>query len=499
MFAQALREHAESHPHRVAIEWKNEKLTWLELSDRVGKVARHFKKLGVENGSTVALVLPNTPDFITTFLAGAVSGATILPVNPQFKVGELSFLFEQCRVSVVVVPEQRLADYQETIDALDWPVEVVVSADYAVEGVTSFSTLFAADEARCPIAADGETTFVYQYSSGSTGLPKRVSRTHDMCWAEAENISSSLNLTTDDTILCAVPLFHTYGMGNCFFAFLKSGARLILLNQPGPFVLHCSECLRLLEQSKATFFPAVPYMYQIMADSGKEADLSSLRYAISSGTPLQRSTYEQFCNKFGVRLRQLYGCTEAGCVAINIHLDPDENCDSVGSAINGVNVKLVDANREEVAPGEKGEVVIQTSALTKEYYQQDDLNARVFDGGCFYTGDIGYNNSAGGLVLVGRKTAYIEVAGNKVNPEEIEEVIIQHALVEEVVVVGLQPTDSYNCTVKAVVVVSKDCSESEIISFCRSRLAPFKVPSEVEFREELPRSPLGKILKKYLV
>lgn len=499
MFAQMLKDNAELFPQQVAIEWKNEGITWGELFQRTESVANGLRTIGISQGSTIALLLPNTPDFIITFLAGAVLGAVVVPVNPQFKGGELKFIFNQCRVSAVVVTSQRVGEYRGLIDCLDWPVELVVSGDRPTEEAMTISTLLLAGRGQTQGKLNSQDPFVYQYSSGSTGLPKRVSRTHGMCLIEAENIATTLKLTPEDSIFCAVPLFHTYGMGNCFFASLKSGARLILMGTASPFKLYRDECLRLMEQTKPTIFFGVPYMYELMAESARQTDLSSLRLAICSGTPLLMSTYNQVYDRFGLSLRQLYGCTEAGCIAVNVNLIPEDNFNSVGLPINGVDLKLVDEDRKEIATGKEGEVAVSTMALTNGYFQQEQLNDRVFVGGYFYTGDLGHINADGGLVLTGRKKAYIEVAGNKVDPEEIEAVLVTHELVQEAVVVAIQSSDSYNDAIKAVLVTSSECTAAEVISFCRDKLAPFKVPSTVEFIAEIPKSPLGKVLRKYLL
>jgi long-chain acyl-CoA synthetase len=324
-----------------------------------------------------------------------------------------------------------------------------------------------------------------QFSSGSTGRPKRLARTHGQCWAEAQSYTW---IRPDDRIFCAVPLFHTYGLGCCLLAAMRNGATLVLMDDPNPFVLMRGRALALMAREHVTVFPGVPFNFRLLAEAGERADLSSIRLCFSAGTALAKPAFDAFRQAFGVSVRQLYGCTEAGTLTANLDPDPVATRESVGTAVGRVKIRTID-----------GEVAVSSPALTRGYAAMDALNREVFRGEWFLTGDLGRLDDAGRLSITGRKKLLIEVAGHKVDPVEVEDVVVSHPQVRDAVVVGVKSAYVGDEAVKAVVVPDDGLQERELIRFCQERLAPFKVPQIVECREEIPRSPLGKILRKYLV
>jgi long-chain acyl-CoA synthetase len=247
-----------------------------------------------------------------------------------------------------------------------------------------------------------------------------------------------------------------------------------------------------------TVFPAVPFHLRVLADAPGGADLSGLRLCLSAGNALPRATFEAFTAAFGVTPRQVYGCTEAGAVTANLDGDARATCGSVGRALDGVTVAVVDPGGNPVEAGHHGEVTIRSAAMTRGYAGAEG-DAAAFPGGAFLTGDRGRLDADGRLWLTGRRKRLIDVRGDKVDPVEVEDVLAVHPRVRDVVVVGAQSTVEGEELVKAVVVADGPCAARELVRFCRERLADHKAPRIVEFREEIPRSPLGEVLRKYLV
>jgi long-chain acyl-CoA synthetase len=340
---------------------------------------------------------------------------------------------------------------------------------------------------------------VYQYSSGSTGRPKRVPRTHSALVAEATNVVATTALGPRDRIFCAIPLFHTHGQGNCMLAAIRSGATLVILENPNPFVIQRLRALEVLARERITVFPGVPFVFRLLSEVSDHTDLSTLRLCYSAGTALPAEVHAAFQARFGVAVRQLYGCTEAGAIAINLDPDPSTTLASVGLPIQGVQVMIVDEERHPVSADAVGEIAISTSAMTHGYHGMDDQNREVFQDGFFYTGDLGRLDIDGRLWITGRKRLFIEVAGNKVDPVEVEDVLAAHPMVREAVVVGVPSGVSGEETIKAVVVSEGPVDAKDLIRFCQGRLARYKVPLLVELRDEIPTSPLGKVLRKYLI
>jgi long-chain acyl-CoA synthetase len=497
LLTQMLEETAEGLPEQVALVYGDERIRYGELALQVRRLAGGLQALGVGPADAVAIVLPNVPELVTSFFAVAGLGAVVVPLNPQFKEAELDYTFRDCRVRAVITNEQHAPTCREILSRGDASVPLITPGGSAPHG-TAFGDLLASPPVALPARAPDQDG-VYQYSSGSTGRPKRVPRTHGQCCAEADQLTATTELSPLDTIFCAVPLFHTYGLANCMLAAARRGASLVLFEPGGPFMLFRDSALQTLERERVSVFPGVPFVFRHLVDSPKNASLSALRLCYSAGTALPRATFDAFLEKFGVPIRQLYGCTEAGSVALNLDPDPASTAASVGRPIGAVAVEIVDEGGRPLPAGQIGEVTIRSPSLTRGYAEMDELNRQAFRNGSFFTGDLGRLDAEGRLTLTGRKKLFIEVVGNKVDPFEVEDVLHEHPKIREAVVVGVEGAVEGEERVKAVVVRQAPCEAEEVIRFCKRRLAAYKVPATVEFRDEIPKSPLGKVLRKYLV
>ena len=476
---------ASSSPDGVALVYGDERLTYRELHDRVERLAGALAARGIEQGDPVALVLPNVPAFVISFLAVLRAGAVAVPLNPAFKEAELDFHFRECDVRAIVTDTRSAELCTAIASRMPGTVEVLVD----LEG-----------EGRSPAGAGSpDDEAVFQYSSGSTGRPKRVPRTHRHLRAEADAYVAATGMTAGDAVFCVIPLHHTYGMGCCMLAAVRSGATLVLFDDPNPFLLQRGRALELMERERATIFPAVPFTFRLLAEASEEADLSSLRLCFSAAAALPRSTFDAFHSRFGVPIRQLYGTTEAGCVTVNLDDDPFATAGSVGRPLEGVELHIVDDAGETLEPGRVGEILFSGSAMTSGYYGLEQLNREAFRDGSFVSGDRGRLDEEGRLFITGRRKLLIDVRGDKVDPIEVEDVLAVHPKVDEVVVVGVAGDVEGEELVKAVVVPAGECGERELIRYCRERLADYKVPQRVEFRDEIPLGAAGKVLRKYLL
>jgi long-chain acyl-CoA synthetase len=477
MLTDDLYSHAGVRGSQSAVIYGDQQLTYSQLLGRVEGLAHGLAASGVEAGHPVALVLENSPAFVVGFLAVTGLGAIAVPLNPQFKQDELEFYFRDSGVRVVIADELGTAVDAERLGAgvrlipagaLDQP-----SADNPGRRLTA--------------RAAGED-FVFMYSSGSTGRPKRVPRTHAQCWAEADSYRASVGIGPGDTLFCAVPLFHTYGMGACLTASVRAGATLVIMEEPNPFILNRGRALDLLERHRVTLFPGVPFNFRLLAEASEHADLSSIRACFSAGTALPHDAFLGFHERYGIAVRQLYGSTETGLMTINMDPDPVATAASVGTPVPGVEIVA-----------DSGELAVRGPAVARGYADADESSRENFRDGWYFTGDLGRVDAEGRVFITGRKKLFIEVRGHKVDPLEVEDVLTAHPNVREAVVVGVKGAFEGEEIVKAAVVAANGCDQRELIAFCRQRLANFKVPQIVEFRDEIPKSPLGKILRKYLV
>jgi len=289
-------------------------------------------------------------------------------------------------------------------------------------------------------------------------------------------------------------LHQAHEMLNIVEAFIAQG---VTAAQVWPLIQNTPNALSSGFEFTALNAPGV--FFRMMADASYSPRLTALRLCFSAGTALPRETFDTFHERFGVPVRQLYGCTEAGALTINLDEDPTPTAESVGRPLNGVSVEVKDETDAVVPPGVTGEVVVRTAAMTRGYHGMDDHNSEVFRNGAYRTGDVGHLDADGRLWLTGRKKLFIEVVGNKVDPAEVEDALSTHPAVQESVVVGIPSAIAGEELIKAVVVAASPIEEEALIEHCADRLASFKVPALVEFRDEIPRSPLGKVLRKYLV
>ena len=493
-----LYEHAEVRPDHVAVVYEDQRIGFAELVERIERLAAGLADLGIGPGDAVALLLPNDPTFIVSWHAVTGLGAIVAPVNPAFKQDELEFTFRECDVKAVISDERAAGVCERIVAGFDRPVEVIPTTAAHGQSLTLDMLAERSSPARLEERSPDEV-YLYQFSSGSTGRPKRVPRTHAQCVAEGELYNATFGRDSEDRVFCSIPMFHTYGMGACLFWSATSGATMVILEDPNPFLLRRHRALELIEQERATVYPGVPFNFRLLAEAPAGADLSSLRLLFSAGTALPRPTFEAFGERFGLLVRQLYGSTEAGFMTANFDPDPVATFESVGTPAGDVEIRILDEDGDALPTGEEGEVAVSSPAMTDGYSGMEELNREAFRDGYFHTGDLGRLDDEGRLYLTGRKKLLIEVGGYKVDPIEVQDVVVAHPKVREAVVVGAEGSVEGEELVKAVVVPDEDVDDRELLEFCRERLANFKVPQIVEFREEIPKSPLGKVLRKYLV
>jgi long-chain acyl-CoA synthetase len=496
--AEILTTVADDYGGHAALAYGSERISHAELAERVARLAAGLSARGIGPGDPVALVMRDSPAFVLGFFAVTGLRAIAVPLNPHYKAAELGFCLRDCGVRAVLADADKVALCRDLVGGQDEAVEVIATGDAGPGALTLESLIAEHAPAALPGAGPDEDA-VFQYSAGCTGGPKRVPRTQGQLRFEADSLVATLGLVPADVVLSALPLFHSYGMGTCMLAALRGGATLRILEDAHPFVLQRDHALDVLERERVTVFPAVPFVLRLLAEAPGSGDLSALRLCLSAAAALPRPTFDAFDQRFGVAIRQLYGFTEGGAVSANVDDDPRATWRSVGRPLEGVEIEVLDAAGEPVGPGHIGEIAVRSPALTRGYAGLEQLNRTVFRGESFLTNDRGRLDEDGRLSLTGRRQLLIDVKGDKVDPLEVEDVLAVHPRVREVVVVGVESGDEGEDIIKAVVVPDGACQERELIRFARERLSNYKTPQMVEFREEIPKSPSGEVLRKYLV
>jgi long-chain acyl-CoA synthetase len=338
------------------------------------------------------------------------------------------------------------------------------------------------------------------YTSGSTEERKRLCCTQSNLYFEASNFVETVGLNAADNILCTIPLHHSYGLGNCLLDAFYAGSTLVLLEpDEAPFAARCGRVMELIRDEAIHFYPGVPYQFQTLAALPEDPrpDLSALKLCVSSGDLLPRRTYERFRERFGLPIRSLYGSTEAGSIALDMDVSAarEPGC---FAPLRNVEFQIRDGAGRNLPPNECGRIWVKSPVIPPSGYEnRPELTAQVFRDGFYDTGDLGLKDGRGNLVLFGRKKSFVDVGGHKVAISEVEEVLEGQPDLREAAVLPVQ-APHLGTLLKAVVVPRGPCTESDILAFCRARLPAFKVPRLIEFRESLPRSPIGKVLKSEL-
>src|SRR3990172_3299091 len=473
---------------KTAVVDGERRVTYGTLDLMVRSLPSFLISRGIGHGDKLAILLPISLEFITSFFSVASLGAVALPLNVAYKAEEIRFYVSDSQIKLLIT-EERLKPIAEKVTA-GLGVSVVV-----VRGVKrDWSFLENDTPAYITTLIKPDEDALYLYSTGSTGRPKRVARSHFNLTALADNHTQTVGLTDNDRILFTVPLAHTYGFGN-FISAVKVGASIYVLQE-----FNRNKVADLIERESITLFPAVPFMLNVLAETftHKPRDFSSLKLVISAGAPLSRQTFFKFYERFGVYPRQLYGSTETGVISINLSEDIENTFDSVGLPVKNVEVKIFREDGNEANINEVGEIAVKSPSMTKGYYGLEEQTKRVFKNGFYFTEDLGKMDEKGYIYILGRKKLFINVAGNKVDPTEVENYLLTHPKIKEVVVMGAK--DKYgNELVKAVIVPKEEMDSKEIYAYCKDHVADFKLPRMVEFREEIPKSPTGKVLREYLI
>jgi long-chain acyl-CoA synthetase len=488
------------YPDRVAVIYRDQPITYGELAIKVNRLASALRTRGIAKGDSVAVLLPNCPEFTITYFAVSALGAICVPANPQFKPAELAHIWCDSAVKMVFtipplipVAQAALAEIGSTAGII-----TVRERDETPSGFTTIDELIAAgDNAPPDTSAVVDTDpAVCIYTSGTTGRPKGALLSHRNLIANCEQISRALDFHDTDNFLCVLPLFHSFAATVCQNTALYCGAKSTILEQ-----FHPARVLESVALHRVTIFAAVPAMFGALLQlpSDTPFDFSSIRFAVSGGAPMPVAIMEAFEKRFGVAILEGDGPTECSPVTcVNPPAGPHKPA-SVGLPIPGVEMKIFDENDRELPDGEVGEIVVRGENVMLGYRNQPEETAAAMRSGWYHTGDLGRRDSDGYFFIVDRKKDMIIVGGLNVYPREIEEVLYSHPAVLDAAVLGV-PDRKRGEEPVAIVALKPghDVSALDLLRYCRERLANYKVPRRVVFRESLPRGGTGKVVKRLL-
>jgi long-chain acyl-CoA synthetase len=503
--ADTLRSSAARLPDKPALVFHERVVSYGDLDASADAAASGLRGLGLRGttadgpGDRVALLLGNVPAFCQALYGVWRAGLVAVPLNATFTADEVAHILGDSGAKVVVVAEGLLGVLDGIRGALPSLEHVVVAgATEPVGGALPWRDLLERGDREPispePVAADAVALF--QYTSGTTGRSKGALLTHANLLANHDQMTGTrLRVEERDVVLCVLPLFHIYALNVAMAYALARGATLLLVER-----FDAVATLEAIGANRVSVIIGAPPMYVAWVNTPglADADLASVRFAVSGAAPLPAAVLERFSSEFGIPVWEGYGLTETSPVLTTAAMDGAPRPGSVGKPVPGVQLRLVDEAGRPVQRGDPGEVVARGPNVFSGYWRQPEATAEALVDGWFHTGDIGYA-SDGDLYLVDRKSDLVIVSGFNVYPREVEEVLYRHPKVAAAAVVGRPHPYTGEC-VKAVVVLrdGQEATADEVIDHCRRSLARFKCPEVVDFVATLPQLPSGKVLRREL-
>ena len=513
-------------PDAPAIDFMGRRWTYAQLSQLVSRAAKGLQDIGVQPGDRVGLCLPNTPYFLIFYFAILKLGAVVVNFNPLYVERELDFQIRDSGATVMVTVDLAQIHAKVAKVAGDAGLRKIVVCPFASALPVVKSVLFflakAGDMARWPRndglhigydklmadrtaphlpAVDAEQVAVLQYTGGTTGQPKGATLTHANLTANCAQVIHHVGdqAKGEQRIMGVLPLFHVFALTSVLNYGVATGAELILLPR-----FELAGTLKTIHARHPTTFPAVPTIYTVInaAPAKVRGDLSSLQFCISGGAPLPLEVKTRFEQLTGCTLVEGYGLSESSPVISTNPLDLPGKPGSVGILMLGTSVEIRDPEEPQrlLEPGEKGEICVRGPQVMEKYWNKPQDTKDVFVDGALRTGDVGYIDEDGFLFLVDRKKDLILAGGYNIYPRVIEEALYAHPAVKEATVIGV-PDDYRGEAPKAFVVLKEgeSATPEALKAFLADHLNKIEMPREIEIRDDLPRTMIGKLSKKELV
>jgi len=443
-----------------------------------------------KKGEKVAAFLPNRIGFIAGFFASAEIGAVYVPINPHWRERELLHYVDHCQITAVITESSLLSQWDSLVRRIGESRFVLVDR-FTPSKVSEEETSIEPDSADVYNEVCSDDDVLYLTTSGSTGRPKIVPKSMKNLISGAKNVAEALEVTCDDRFLSVVPFYHANGFANCMFLPLTRGATVVAMREFSP-----RRMLAIMRQEKTSIVFGSPFIFSTISDiaSGHQ-HVPSVRFFLSSGAPMPEGLRQRFFSKFNAHVRQLYGSTETGSISIQSK-EVSEDELSVGKTLETVKVRIIGKEGKELPPNMTGEIVVRSPAMTKGYVGEKELNEKAFHKGYFRTGDLAMQDRHGNLYISGRKKRLINASGVKVDAVEIENVLLSFHKVRRAFVVGVENRRGIEI-IKAILVAQPDCKVSDVIGYCKDKLADYKIPRIIEFRDEIPRDIMGKVVPIY--
>ncbi len=533
---------AQKYPHNIAVRMLlkylplglaiQSKMTYREFVDAVNRFAAALHSIGMKQGDRISVMLPNSPQQVIAFYGALKAGCTVVNTNPTYTPRELEHQLKDSGAHAILLLSglyERFAKIKDSTSvehvivtdvssSLGFPFKGMVEKQLRAGGLLAdvpagpgihrfYDLLRSASPTPPSVSVDPDDVVLFQYTGGTTGVPKAAMLTHKNLVSNVLQLDAWMTQLEygKEKTLGALPFFHVYGMTVGMLFNMFAGGELVVVPDPR----NTNHILEIIHREKITLYPGVPAMYIAIVNHPRvrEYDLHSVKACLSGGAPLPVEIQEKFEAITGGKLVEGYGLTETSPVLTANPIMGKRKAGSVGLPLPSTEIAIValeanpDGTYTPLPQGDEGELVARGPQIMKGYWNRPDETAKTIDPeGWLHTGDIAKMDDEGYFYIVDRKKDLIIASGYNIVPREVEEVLYMHPKVLEAVVAGV-PDPKRGETVKAYIVLKEGevATVEEIIAFCKERLAPYKVPKLVEFRSELPKSQVGKFLRRVLV
>ena len=510
-----LTDTAAEHPDFIAVSFNEIAITYKELNERVNRFAAALQKAGLEKGDRVAFLLVNSPTYVIGFFAVLKIGAIAVNLNVGIQGEELIRCLNDSGAKAVITLDLFALNLYKVIkktsvktvtlhSVLGLEKKIPLGEETPPPRLYQEILASVGDAGEPAVAVSSGDLAVLQYTSGSTGSPKAAMLTHANVVASVlqSNTWVGIEGVGNAAVICIIPFFHVFGMSACLLISVLNGYKMVLL--PRIDLLDILSLIKTLETHKPVSFPAVPSLWAAILSLPPEAarkQLSSIQIATSGGASLPPSVHEKFESLTGRRIIEAYGLSEASSAT---HMAPYPHgapYGSVGVPLPDTDAKIMDlkTGEKECPVGETGELVIRGPQIMQGYWNNRDLTAATLRQGWLYTGDLARMDPDGFFYLVDRKDDLIISSGFNVYPSQIEEVLKKHPKIKDAAAIGT-PDRIKGQTILAVIVLKEEVQgeKEEILSYCKENLPDYRVPKNILFRNDIPRDPAGKVLKRIL-
>lgn len=473
----------QEYPSKTSIIYKDTRISYDDLERSVNALGNGLRGLGIKKGDTVAIMLPNIPEFIIAYFAALKLGAVAVTINTLSTAYELKYLLGNSDAKVFITVPSSIKRFEEIRNELPLCRHLVVTegeeGDLSIEEAIKEGPY---ELEMPPISGDDPAVMIY--TSGLTGKPLGAVLTHRNLSTQSRLLEDVCQGTDEDRGFCLIPLFHSFGASVNMLMIIQVGASVVLMDH-----FNIESILKTIAEERVTYIAAVPRLFlgMLLYEDAKNYDLSSLRFCITGGSKMPPEYIPTFSERFGTLLVEGYGLTEASPVCSVNRIDMEQKLGSIGIPIPEVEAKIFDEGGMELPTGEIGELVIKGPNVMKGYYKDEGATSEVIKEGWLFTGDLARIDEDGYIFITGLKKRMIITSGYNVYPREVEVILDMHPSVESSRVTG-KPDLMRGEIVKAQIVMKKDIDidEKDIIRHCRQYLSPYKCPREVDFTENMP-------------